>query len=833
MELAKLEPGVLHLLELANAFARERRHRYVTPEHVCYVLVGQDEGVIPLLLSKIRLTPNRVRSHLEDIFKYAVQEAYLPESVPLSKKLHDMLDAAVKLAGGDGRPKAGVGHLFLALVSPEGYLPRSTVEKLGISAERLRQALAEMASLEEWTADPDSDEETSPGGGDTAPRAQASALKFCSDLTATAEDGRLPVLIGRDAELSQMIEILSCREARNPMLVGEAGVGKSALVEGLALRLVAGQVPASLQGKRILTLDVGALVAGASYRGEFEERFKNVLGELERRQGRIILFIDEIHTLMGTGGNRGGTDAGNLLKPALARGEVQVIGATTYDEYRLYIEKDKAFSRRFSKVEIPEPPVDECIRILRGAAGRFETHHHVRFSDESIEQAVKMSVRYLRDRSNPAKAVGLIDRAAGALQVSLERNRAALADLAGRTETTPEQEEQWATTRGQLGRLLPSEQLPQDLPAAGGVPPPEVLSGIRDHLAALTPTVTAAAIADVIALQTGIPVTKLSQDERSTLLRLEESLSARVVGQDRAVHEVARAIRQARTGVKNPNRPVGSFLFLGPTGVGKTWLPKVLAELLFNDRDAVIRMDMSEFSESHTVSRLLGAPAGYVGFEQGGELTEAVRRKPYSVVLFDEVDKAHTDVYKIFLSILDEGEATDRQGRKADFRNAVVIMTCNWGAAEILDACQAGRTLTEDEIRTIVRRGSSAAPGRAVGAGFTPEQMNRFDALVPFVPLGRDQIFKIIDLEFGEVAARLRDRRIRVRLTDEVRQFLLDGGFDPAYGARPLRTFMTRTLVDRLSMMVLDDSIAEGGFYETVMRDDAIDVVPVAEPAEV
>ena len=600
----------------------------------------------------------------------------------------------------------------------------------------------------------------------------------------------------------------------------------------MALRLIAGQVPVSLQGKRILTLDVGALVAGASYRGEFEERFKNVLGELERRQGRVILFIDEIHTLMGTGGNRGGTDAGNLLKPALARGEVQVIGATTYDEYRLYIEKDKAFSRRFSKVEILEPGVEECIRILRGAAGRFEDHHHVRFSDESIEQAVKLSVRYLRDRSNPAKAVGLIDRAAGALQVALERNRTALTELAGRTEAAPGQEERWTTTRSQLVRLLLPAEVPPGLPAAAGdVPAADVLLAIRDQLAALTPTVTAAAIADVIALQTGIPVARLSQDERATLLRLEESLSARVVGQDRAVHEVARAIRQARTGVKNPNRPVGSFLFLGPTGVGKSWLPKVLAELLFNDRDAVIRMDMSEFSESHTVSRLLGAPAGYVGFEQGGELTEAVRRKPYSVVLFDEVDKAHTDVYKIFLSILDEGEATDRQGRKADFRNAVVIMTCNWGAAELLEAARAGRTLTEDEIRNIVRTGSSVSPGRAVGAGFTPEQMNRFDALVPFVPLGRDQIFKIIDLEFGEVAARLRDRRIGVRLTDEVRQFLLEGGYDPAYGARPLRTFMTRTLVDRLSMMVLDDSIAEGGSYETVMRDGAIDVVPVAELA--
>lgn len=831
VELSKLDPGVLHVLELANAYARERRHRYVTPEHVGFVLVGLEEGIIPHLLAKLRLSPNRVRSLLDDVLRYAIQETYLPDTLPLSEKSGDLLDAAARFAEVDGRSKAGLGNLFLALVSPSGCLPKSTVDKLGITTEQVRLALAELASVDEWSSAPGAADAPSDEPGPPGTKPQPSVLRFCTDITAAAEEGRLPPVVGRDAELIQITEILSCREACNPILVGEAGVGKSAVVEGLALRLVAGEVPGSLKGKRIMSLDVGALVAGAQYRGEFEERFKNVLGELERRKGRFILFIDEIHTLMGMGGNRGGTDAGNLMKPALARGEVQVIGATTYDEYRMYIEKDKAFSRRFSKVMIPEPSASECVAILRGAAPRFEKHHSVHYSDAALEQAVKMSIRYLRDRANPAKAVGLIDRAAGSLQVTLERSRITLQEMADRAGPDASPDEEWGKLRTNLVRLLSPEQVPGPLMDAAERPPAGLRSSIRDSLGALVPSVTGAAIADVVSAQTGIPVAKLTQSEQATLRNLEAALSARVVGQDRAVSAVAEAIRRARSGVADPNRPVGAFLFLGPTGVGKTWLPKVLAEVLFNDQNAMIRFDMSEFSESHTVSRLLGAPAGYVGYEQGGELTEAVRRRPYCVVVFDEIDKAHAEVYKIFLSIFEEGEATDRQGRKTDFRNAVVILTANWGAEVMLEAARNNREISDEEIRAIVRRGSPESTGRGTGLGFSMEAINRFDALIPFRPLTRDLVYRIIDLEFAKVASRLKDRRIEVRLTDPVRQFLLEGGYDAAYGARPLRTFMTRTVVDRIATLLLDESVTEGGCYETVMRDGAVDVVPAPEPS--
>ncbi len=879
MEVAKLEAGVLRLLELANSFARERRHRYVMPEHVLFVLVGEEAGLIPLLLDKLRTTRNRIRSHLEDVLRFAVQQAYLPDALPLAKKTHGLFDHAVKLAAANGHPKAGPGDLFLALISQEGFLAQETIAKIGISAEKVRQALAELASIEDMVASESGEEEADEFGVEHAsdkPRAQGSALRFCADVTVAAEEGRLPPLIGRKTELSQIVEILSCRESRNPLLVGDAGVGKSALIEGLAQRIIAGEVPDSLKGKRILSLDVGALVAGASYRGEFEERFKNALAELERRKGMVILFVDEIHTLMGAGGQRGGTDAGNLLKPALARGEVQVIGATTYDEYRQHIEKDKAFSRRFAKVDIAEPDPCECLEILKGAAARFEAHHRVHYTEAALDQAVKMSIRYLRDRANPAKAVGLIDRAAGTLRVALEncakelellQGMASLAAEASTEAVAPgelqavpgdpqvasgspgaearplgprgdgDEDVDWPTTQARLIRLLPERQHPPGLAGAaagiaGSAPEPPAgaqLQAMREYLATLVPDVGPAAIAEAIASQTGIPVSKVTQDEKEKLLRLEEALGTHVIGQDEAIREVARAIRQARMGVKDPRRPVGSFLFLGPTGVGKTWLPKVLAEQLFNDRDALLRFDMSEFGTSEQVSRLKGTSPGYVGYEQGGELTEAVRRNPYSVVLFDEVDKAHVELYKIFLNILEEGELTDGQGRKADFRNAVVIMTANWGAQELLTAGEKGRKLSNDEVRAIVRKGSAIVPGRQVGVGFTPEQMNRFDALVPFYPLGRDHIYRIIDLEFEAVAARLRDRHISIALTEEVRQFLLAGGHDPQYGARPLRNFMTRTLVDQLATSLLEGDVVDGGDYRAVVQDGAIKIVRMSD----
>ncbi len=868
MALNKLDSGALHLLELANAFARERRHRYVMPEHLLFVLVGMDEGAVPLLLNRLRISPNRIRGVIDDILRYAVQQASLPETLPLARKTHTLMDQAIGLAASDGLAKADARHVFLALVTPDGALSRETLEKIGLAVERVRMVLAELAGLEEMEdAAPDEDTDEGAGPARTGARPQASVLKFCADLSAAAADGRLSPLIGRDAELAQITEILSCREARNPLLVGDAGVGKSALVEGLAQLILAGKVPVSLQGKRILSLDVGALVAGASYRGEFEERFKNVLSELERRKGTVLLFVDEIHTLMGAGGNRGGTDAGNLLKPALARGDAQVIGATTYDEYKQFIETDKAFNRRFSRVDINEPSPSECIRILRGSVQRFETHHHVVYSDDALDQAVRMSIRYLRDRANPAKAVGVIDRAAGSLQVALERCRTGLNRLLGdpaarslapgeegvpegATIPAAEAEEPaggenstaalpaavddgpgvldtWPEIRTSVRQLLAPHQWPEGLAASTDeLPARRVLEAMRDDLAKLVPEVTAAAVAAVVGSQTGIPVARLNEDERATLLRLEELLAARVVGQDPAIHEVARAIRQARTGVKDPRRPVGSFLFLGPTGVGKSWLPKVLADLLFQDKDAVIRLDMSDFSDKHQAARLTGAPPGTVGFEQGGQLTEPVRRRPYSVVLLDEIDKAHSEVYRVLLQMLEEGELTDNHQRKADFRNAVIIVTANWGAGEILRAAADGKRLTDGEVRDVVRRGSSLTRGSEVGAGFTPEQMNRFDGLVPFYPLGRDHIYKIIDLEFAQIAHRLRERRIDIELTDAVRQFLLEGGYDPEYGARPLRNFMTRTVVDTLATRMLEGAVVEGNAYATEVRDGAIEVVP-------
>jgi ATP-dependent Clp protease ATP-binding subunit ClpB len=832
-----------------------RNHQAIEPEHLLFALLSDPEGVVYPLLHHLGVAPKPLRDQVDAALD-RVPKVYAQAStdVRISPVLGTALDGAFREAEALTDEYVSTEHLLLALLGG-GSAAARILRDAGIERDAVLGALAEVRGRQRVT--------------DANPEEKYQVLeRYGRDLTDLARRGKLDPVIGRDDEVRRVIQVLSRRTKNNPVLIGEPGVGKTAIVEGLAQRIIAGDVPESLKDKRVVALDLGAMVAGSKYRGEFEERMKAVLREIAESGGEIVTFIDELHTIVGAGAAEGAVDAGNMLKPMLARGELRAIGATTLDEYRKHIEKDPALERRFQPVLVEEPSVEDTIAILRGLKERYEVHHGVRIQDPALVAAAVLSDRYVSGRFLPDKAIDLIDEAASRLRIEidsmpleideverrikqLEIERAALRresdpasrerlerlerELADLAEQGAGMKAHWQQEKERIDRI---RRLKADIEAAHGEFERAEREGDLERAAELrfgrlvqlekqleeenagleelqrerkmlNEEVTEEDVAQVVSKWTGVPVSRLMEGEMHKLVHLEEALHRRVVGQAEAVAAVANAIRRSRAGLSDPNRPIGSFLFLGPTGVGKTELARALAEYLFDDERAVVRVDMSEYQERHTVSRLVGAPPGYVGFDEGGQLTEAVRRRPYSIVLLDEIEKAHGDVFNVLLQLLDDGRLTDGQGRTVDFRNAIVIMTSNLGGSIFQDA----------SIPSEKRREAIVEDVRAF---FRPEFVNRIDEIVVFEPLGRDELRQIVDIQVRLLAERLAQRSLTLELTDAARDHLTEAGYDPVFGARPLRRLIQRELQDPLAMKLLSGEIAGGDTVVVDAEDGAL-----------
>jgi ATP-dependent Clp protease ATP-binding subunit ClpB len=845
MRMEKLTVKAQEALAGAQGEARRRDHQAIDVEHLVLALLAQPEGIAAPILEKIGAEPSLVTSRVEDelrtVPKVSGAEPYLANR--LAKLIDRAEDAAKRLKD----EYVSTEHLLLA-AAEEKTGAGEALRTSGATADRIRAALQDVRG----------------GARVTSPEAESQyrALeKYAKDLTELARAGKLDPVVGRDDEIRRVIQILSRRTKNNPVLVGDPGVGKTAIVEGLARRIVDGDVPEGLKGKRLLALDLGSMVAGAKYRGEFEERLKGVLKEVDSSEGQIILFIDEMHTIIGAGAAEGAMDAGNMLKPALARGELHAIGATTVNEYRKHVEKDPALERRFQPVFVGEPSVADTISILRGLKDRYELHHKVRIQDAALVEAARLSHRYITDRFLPDKAIDLVDEAASRLRIEIDsmptevdevRRRIAQLEierqglqkepdeasrhrlgqvekeLAGLNEEFARLKSRWDSEKAIIQEIAQANQeideLKQQQTQAereanfqkaaeikfGRLPELQRRVGeLHEKLAQLQKTggamlreeVTPEEIAEVVSKWTGIPVSKLMEGEVEKLLAMEEKLAERVVGQEEAVQAVSAAVRRARSGLQDPNRPIGSFIFLGPTGVGKTETARALAEFLFDDEHAMVRLDMSEYMEKHTVSRLIGAPPGYVGYEEGGQLTEAVRRRPYAVILFDEIEKAHHDVFNVLLQILDDGRLTDGQGRTVDFRNAVVIMTSNIGSTEIQRL--AGRPGAD---MSAIRE----AALENLRAEFRPEFLNRVDEIVVFRPLSREHVGRIVEIQLSRLRKLLEERRVTIELTRAAREAIADAGYDPVYGARPLKRAIQRMIQDPLATKLLRGEFKAG-----------------------
>ena len=820
--------GAQRVLVIAQEEARRMGHNYVGTEHILLGTV-KEESSVSSLLEKLGVTYERVCDEIEELvgmgdFNFSEAFGYTPRT---KRVLEMSREEAAKLQ----QNYVGVEHILLALLLEREGVANRILRDIGVDTQQLYQRMmaATTESLKRRGQQPgDASQEGSSSGSANPSAGQESAptlMQYGRDLTAAARAGELDPVIGRSEEIERIIQILSRRTKNNPVLIGEPGVGKSAVAEGLAQKIAEGNVPELLRGKRIVSLDLAGMLAGAKYRGEFEERMKNVMDELKRDRS-IILFIDELHTLIGAGAAEGAIDAANILKPALARGEIQCIGATTIDEYRKHIEKDAALERRFQPVQVGEPSKEEAVAILKGLRDRYEAHHKVRITDEAIEAAVQLSDRYITDRYLPDKAIDLIDEAASRVRIRSYTTPPDMKELEAKIQQlNKEKEEAIAHQNFERAAQIRDEEraIRADMEAQR--------KAWEDRRSTAQRQVGAEEVAQIVASWTHIPVTQLTQDESDRLLHLEETLHQRVVGQDEAVSAVSRAIRRARAGLKDVHRPIGSFLFLGPTGVGKTELCKALAEAMFGDESALVRIDMSEYMEKFSVSRMIGSPPGYVGHDEGGQLTEAVRRKPYSVVLFDEIEKAHPDVFNILLQVLEDGRLTDSTGRTVDFRNTICVMTSNVGAADVEKNSRAlGFSSTgkgEMSARSYERMKESML--EELKRTFRPEFLNRVDELIVFHPLDEENILRIAGLMVGSVAQRLKERGIALSWDDNVLQYLAKEGFDPTYGARPLRRAIQRTVEDDLSEEILSGRIKLGDTVRMGLAEDHLTFTPVPQ----
>ena len=856
MNAEKFTQKSLDAVRTAKSMAEENRNNYITPEHLLYALVDQDGGLIPSLLGKMKVDCNAVLSELDTAIAALPKVGNVSE-VYLSPECDRAINAAEKAAKSMGDEYISVEHLMIGIFAAATPAIKRIFSDHGITKTAFTEALSKV--------------KTGPVTGDNPESTYDALAKYGTDLVKRARENELDPVIGRDNEIRNVIRILSRKTKNNPVLIGEPGVGKTAIAEGLPQRIVRGDVPEGLKDKTIFSLDMGALIAGAKYRGEFEERLKAVLEEVRKSEGGIILFIDELHTIVGAGKTEGSMDAGNLLKPMLARGELHCIGATTLDEYRKYIEKDAALERRFQPVQVDEPTVEDTISILRGLKERYEVYHGVRIHDNALVAAATLSNRYITDRFLPDKAIDLVDEACAQIrteidsmpeeldgirrkimqleieemalkkeddQLSQDRLAKLREELANLKDKFNEMKARWESEKnsvdevkklkGEIEKLhadIENAQLRYEYETAARLKYSE-LPALEKKLAEAVKaseekkqnsmvhdTVTEEEIAAIVARWTGIPVARLVEGEREKLLHLDDYLHRRVVGQDEAVQKVTEAILRSRAGIADPNRPIGSFLFLGPTGVGKTELAKSLAECLFDDEHNIVRIDMTEYMEKFSVSRLIGAPPGYVGYDEGGQLTEAVRRKPYSVVLFDEIEKAHPDVFNILLQILDDGRITDSQGRTVDFKNTIIILTSNLGSQYLLEGIDMEGNITDSAKEAVMAE---------LHRAFRPEFLNRLDETILFKPLTKDNLTGIIDIMVEGLKKRLADRSLKLCITDKAKELIIERGYDPLYGARPLRRYLQSSVETLLARAILSGDIAAGSTLTVDVENDEL-----------
>lgn len=797
-------------LEIANNIAIDLGHNYIGTEHLLYGLVKEGTGIASKVLENQNITEENVLEKIEELV--GVGETPSAGTLGLTPRTKRVIENAFREARKLGSEYIGTEHLLIGIMREGDSIAVRIMLDLQVNPQKMYNEIVKVINEYEPSEEDKKEEKTNLASYNQTPTLN----QFGEDLSKSAIDGKLDPVIGREKEIERIIEILSRRTKNNPCLIGEPGVGKTAVVEGLAQEIVAGNVPDVLKNKRVVTLDISGMVAGAKYRGDFEERIKKALKEV-KKAGDVILFIDEIHTIVGAGAAEGAIDAANILKPLLARGEVQIIGATTINEYRKYIEKDSALERRFQPITVNEPNVEDTIKILKGLRDKYEAHHNVKISDEAIESAVKLSERYITDRYMPDKAIDLIDEASSKAKLKTytepdilkEKEEKIKALIKEKEEAIQSQNFEKAAELRDLERKQ-KEELEKEK------------KKWKDKNSKQIRSITREDIAEAISNWTGIPVQRINEDENERLKNLEKTLHERVIGQDEAVASVAKAIKRSRVGLKDPKRPIGSFMFLGPTGVGKTELSKALAECLFGDENAIIRVDMSEYMEQHSTSKMIGSPPGYVGFDEGGGLTEKVRRKPYSVILFDEVEKAHPDVLNMLLQILDDGRLTDSHGRVVDFKNTVIIMTSNIGARLITDKkafgfVQGEETGKEKEYETIKKEVMAE-----LKKSFRPEFVNRIDEIIVFHKLTEKELVKIADIMIAELAKRMKEQKIEIKVSKEAKDYIIKNGTDIVYGARPLRRAIQSMLEDSLAEAILDGKVKEGDKVEIGLKNGKI-----------
>ena len=802
----------IKVIMLAQEEARRLGHNFVGTEQVLLGLIGEGTGVAAKTLKSMGVTLKDARAEVEKIIGRG--SGFVAVEIPFTPRAKRVLELSWDEARQLGHNYIGTEHLLLGLIREGEGVAARVLENLGVDLNKIRSNVIKMlgeTKPQSVSSGGSSSSSSSSGGKTKTP----SLDEFGRDLTLAAQELRLDPVVGREKEIERVIQILARRTKNNPVLIGEPGVGKTAVAEGLAIRIVNAEVPDILDGKKVIQLDMGLLVAGTKYRGEFEERLKKIMDEI-RQAGNIILVIDEMHTLIGAGAAEGAIDAANILKPALSRGEIQVIGATTLDEYRKYVEKDSALERRFQSVIIEEPTIDESIEIIRGLKPKYEDHHKLIISDEAIDAAVRLSSKYITDRFLPDKAIDVLDEASSKVRLKVSTLSPEGKELEKELRNLIKEKEDAIRNQEfeKASQLRDEEADMKDRIR-------EMAQKYREEHEANKPTVTAENVAEVVATMTGVPVTKLTEGESERLLKLEDTLHARVIGQHDAVVAISKAIRRARVGLKSPNRPIGSFIFCGPTGVGKTELAKALAEAVFGSEDNMIRVDMSEFMEKHSTAKLIGSPPGYVGYDDGGHLTELIRKKPYSVVLFDEIEKAHPDVFNIMLQILDDGRLTDAKGRHINFKNTIIIMTSNVGASMITTTSKLGFSTSDDESKDKYEKLKETVTEEMKKA-FRPEFLNRIDETIVFAHLSKEEIREIVDLMLKDLFKRLSERNLSVEVTDEVKDHLAKDGYSEAYGARPLRRLIQRKIEDMLAEEILSGKYLAGDTIKLVMNEDKI-----------